>query len=395
MALPSVNIVIGNGALGLATPTNDALAGMILQGPAASGLALATPKLVTSLQDAEDLGINAAYDTANSVGAHKAISEFYDEAGTGKQLWIMIVAQAASMATILDKDEAEYAPKLLNAANGGIRLLTVQRDPAGGYTPTITNGLDADVTASITNAQALAVAYAAQYKPVAVVVPAYGYNGTAGDLPDLKQRTDNRMQVLLGDTASGVNAAVGLYLGRLAAIPVMRNPGRVADGEVESDTAYLGSETVEAAGNDPATIHDKGFVTFRRHVGFSGYYFTDGPTATSATDDYSSIMNRRVIDKALYLSYYTYVQELLGEIRINATTGRIQRAQAKYFQAIIENAIGRTMLANEEIDGIEATVDPLQNVLSTNKLCVKVRITPVGYARTIEVDLGLINPANS
>lgn len=395
MALPKINITLSNGALGLAIPTNDALSGMILQGPEPSGVSLLTPKLLTSVEDAEALGIDADYDTDNSVAAYKAIKEFYDSALNGAQLWIMVVSQAVSMTDAFDVTETDYAVKLLNAASGGIRMLTMVRNPAGGYSPTVTNAIDADVETAITKAQALAVAYQAEYKPVRIILPAYAYDDTAADLPDLKALTANRVAVLLGDTKSGTTAAVGVLLGRLASDPVQRNPGRVKTGALPITAGYIGTSTVEDAGNDVSTIHDKGFITLRRHVGFSGYYFTDDPTATSATDDYNSFARGRVLDKAIFLAYTTYVNELLDEIQIDPATGKMPRQQIKYLQTIAESAINTAMTAAGEISGVDVQVDPDQNVLSTSKVCVKLRLTVLGYAKTIEIELGFSNPANA
>lgn len=395
MALPNIDIQIGNGALGLTIPTNDALAGMILQGPAASGLTVGTPKLLTSLQDAVDVGIDATYDSDNTVTAYKAIREFYADAGTGAQLWIMIISQAVDMETAFDKAEVNYAVKLLDAASGGIRLLTMVRNPAGGYTPTVTNAIDADVEAAIVTAQALAVEYTNNYKPLRVILPVYAYTGTAADLPNLKSGTQNRVAVFIGDSATGGTAGVGILLGRLAAQPVQRNPGRVKTGALPITAGYIGSETVEAAGGDVTVIHDKGFITLRKHVGLAGYYFSDDPTATAATDDYSSLANGRVLDKAIYLTYTVYVNELLDEVLIDPDTGRIARAQAKYLQTIAQTQLDNTMTAAGEISGVTVEVDPAQNVLSTNKVCVKLRIVPLGYLREIEIELGFNNPQNS
>jgi hypothetical protein len=394
MALPKINITIGNGALGLTIPTNDALSGMILQGPAPSGLSLSVPKKITSLQEAVDLGIDADYDTDNSVSAYKAIKEFYAEALSGAELWIIVISQAVDMETAFDVSETNYAVKLLDAAAGGIRMLAMVRNPAGGYSPTVTNAIDADVEAAIVTAQALAVAYTAKYKPLRIILPSYAYDGTAADLPNLKSLTNNRVSVMLGDSASGGTAGVGILLGRLASDPVQRNPGRVKTGALPITAAYIGTETVEDAGNDVTTIHDKGFITLRRHVGFSGFYFTDDPTATAATDDYSSFARGRVLDKAIFLAYTTYVNELLDEIQIDPDTGKMPRQQIKYLQTIAESAINNTMTAAGEIAGVSVQVDPDQNVLSTNKVCIKLRLVVLGYAKEIEIELGFDNPAN-
>lgn len=374
-------------------PTDDALSGMILQGPAPAALPLSSPTLLTSLRDAEDLGITPEYDADNGLTAHKAVREFYAEAGQGSRLWIMVISQAVDMATALDLNESNYAMQLLDAADG-IRMLTVVRDPADAYAPTITDGLDEDVTAAITAAQLLAEAYTEDYKPLRVILPGYGYDGNAGGLTDLKQREDNRVAIFIGDTTPGAHAAVGMLMGRLASVPVMRNPGRVKSGSLPIDEAYIGTETVEIAAGDVGVIHDKGFITLRKHIGRAGYYITDDPTATLANDDYSSLARGRVIDKAIVLAHAVYLTELLDELRVDPNTGRIEAAQAKYLQQRIESAIDQSMTANNEIVAVAAEVDPLQNVLATNKFKVRLRIIPFSYAREIDVDLGFTNPAN-
>jgi hypothetical protein len=393
MALPRITIEIGQGALGLTIPTNDALAGLILQGPAPSNLTLGTPALLTSLNDAIALGITAAYDTTNSVAAYKAIREFYDQAGNGARLWIMVISQAVNMQTALDKAEANYAVKLLNAASGGIRLLGMVRNPAEAYTPTVAAGVDNDVPATITKAQALALEYTAQYKPLRVIIPVWAFTGVAADLADLRQRTDNRVAVFIGDSVTGATSGVGLVLGRLASSPVQRNLGRVKSGPLPITAGFVGAKTVDEAAGDIPVIHDKGYITLRRHVGKAGFFFSDDPTATAATDDYGQLALGRVIDKAIFLAYTTYVNELLEEVLIDPETGQISRAQAKYLQQLAQSAIDNTMTAAQEISGVVVEVDPAQNVLSTGKICIKLRIIPVGYAREIEVELGFLNPA--
>ncbi len=397
MALPGVSIDIQNGALGLIAQTEDNIVGLLLQGVAVSGgIQLLTPTLINSLQDAEDVGLDAAYDTANTVRVYKHIKEFYDEAGTGAPLWIMLVAQAVSMEDMCDKAEANYAVKLLDAAGGKIRVLGVTRSPAGGYSPdTTANHIDLDVVTAIDFAQALAVEYTAKFAPLRVVLEARAYTGTVGSLVNLKSRDDNRVALMLGDTVTGGNGAVGLLLGRVSAIPVQRKVARVKDGSLTVAAAYVGSETIEVAAGDIATIHDKGFITIRTYPRKAGYFFTDDPTATSATDDYNTLSRGRILDKMITIAYDTYSNEILDEIEIDTTSGRIAIDKAKYYQRIIENAIETAMVAEGELSGVTALIDPTQNVLSTNKVVVELRGVPVGYGANFEIKLGFNNPATA
>ena len=395
MSLPGVIINIENGAIGSVAATGDGVAGMILTGVAVSGkIALNEAKQIFSLKEAEDLGLTADYDTTNSLDVYRQIKSFYNEAQNGKELWIMLVASTVTLADMVDKALADNAVKLLNAADGTIKLLGISRVDAAAAT--ILDGLDADVYAAITNAQTLSEEFAANMKPLRVIVGAREWSGAAADLADLKQRTDNRVAVsLVGHSSGNKNADIGIVLGKLAAIPVQRNIGRVKDGSLSLSSAYFtDGATVESHETEWGSLHDKGFIALRKHIGKAGYYFIDDPVATSATDDYASIARGRVIDKALVLTYNTYIEELNDEVPVNPD-GTLSAAYVKSLQGKIENVINQSMTVENEISAVKCTIDETQNIISTNKLVIDLKITPVGYAKEIEINLGFNNPLNN
>lgn len=391
MALPKVSITITKGALGLVAPGEDGVVGIVFNGVAATSLALGVSKQGFGLDEFEAAGINAAYDTTNTVKVWRQIKEFYDEAGDGAELWVMLVSQATTMTSILDKTQA-FAKKLLDDAAGRIKLLGVGRNPAGGYTPNTTaNQIDLDVINALVTGQALADDMQAAFRPIGIVLEGYAFTGTTAGLADLKAQTKKNISILIGNSESGARAAIGILLGRLAKIPVMRNPGRVKDLSLPIIAGFIGTSAFETVESSATAIHDKGFITLRKFTGKAGYYFSDDPTAVAATDDYSSLARVRVINKAIRIAYATYVEEILDEVEIDPTTGFIAAVKAKYYQSLIERAINTAMAG--EISGFSAVVSPTQNVLSTNKICVEARIVPVGYAKEIEVQLGFSNPA--
>ena len=61
---------------------------------------------------------------------------------------------------------------------------------------------------------------------------------------------------------------------------------------------------------------------------------------------------------------------------------------------MMENAVNRTMTAVGELSadadgaGCKAYIDPKQNVLSTSKIVLVLKVRPFGYARYIDVKLG-------
>src|SRR5690348_4745268 len=95
--LPNVSIEILNGQLGRVSPVADGVAGLMLSGVAVGDVALGSPKQIFSLEEAEDLGINEAYDTTNTTNVWKQIKEFYQRAGDGSELYFMICSKATKL----------------------------------------------------------------------------------------------------------------------------------------------------------------------------------------------------------------------------------------------------------------------------------------------------------
>ncbi|WP_346236152.1 DUF2586 family protein [Niabella insulamsoli] len=391
MALPRVIIQFENGNLRQTVPSPDGVGGIVCTGVAVAGkFNLATAYSIRRFEDLETLGITAD----NNPEIFKIVSEFYTEAAINVELWIMGLADTVKLSDMADQAQ-EYGKKLINAANGRLRWIAFSRKPAAGYTPTITDGLDGDVYTAMTNAQALCEwATNTKYAPLFAIIEGAGFSGTAADLEAINTGTDNRVAVLIGDTvADSDKAAVGLVCGRIAANPVQRNIGRVKDGTIAAAALYIGALTVDAS--DFESIHDKGFITFRTIVGRSGYYFSDDNLATVVSDDYNHITARRTVDKAYRLAYDTMINELLDEVPVNADY-TLQDGFIKTWQGNILSAISQQMTANGELSadlqngdrGVQVIIDPNQNVASSGKIMVRVRVRPFGYARYIDVYLG-------
>ena len=391
--LPRVKIFFENGNLGLVTPSPDGLLGILCTGATVAGtFALATPYQLFKLADLTTLGIT----NANNPTIYKIVSEFYAEAGDGTEVWLMGFADTVKHSDMVDITSENYGKKLVNACNGRLRGLIVSRTPGVGYTPTITNGIDADIALARTNAQAFAVSYTDnQFAPLFVILEGYAYNGTPADLVDLTASTGtNRVAIMIGDTVvSSAKAALGVLAGRLAKSPVQRNIGRVKDGPLAPAATYIAATPTELA--NVAALHDKGYITFRTFVNQSGYYFNDDFIAAISTDDYSHLTARRTIDKAYRITYTTLLQWLLDEVQVNAD-GTLPNGVIKSWQAEVENAIAAQMTANGELSGAvgngqkgaECFIDQAQNIVGTSKLVVRIRVRPFGYPRMIDGYLG-------
>lgn len=390
MALPNVNILIQNGQLGGLIQFAEGVAGLIGTGVAVTGkIQLADPRLVFTLQEAEDLGITVA----DNPSAHRQVKEFYDEVGGRAELYIMLVADTLDQTDMLDVSIAAAAVKLLDYAQGRIRLLGSFFKPPIGYTLVTTAGLDADVYTAITKAQALANAYAANQTPLRVIIEGRAYTGVAANLTDLKTLTANRVGVMVASSDDDGSASVGLLLGRMAKNPVQRKPSRVKDGAVNITDAYVGAAKVEAH-SGITLMHDKGYIILRTFPGKTGYYFNGDHSAAPDTDDYSMIARGRIIDKAQVIAYLTYIEELDDEVLVGED-GTLDAGVVKYLETVIKNQIEGNMVANREISSVKVFIDPAQDVIANNKVNVVLQLVPVGYSTTIEVKLGFNNPNNN
>ncbi len=391
----TVNLTLANGRLGSTLQTDDGVAGMVLTGVSVAGsYDVETPILIKSLEGLAEYGI----DNSNNPFAYRQVADFYTEAGAGASLYLMLARASTSLPDMVEEHNPEGATKLLSFARGKIKLLGVMSDDNAhalvtATTVDTTNSINADVYEAAQKMEILARKYFESQQPFRAVIGGTSYNGHPASLIDLTGGTNNnRTAILIGDTKSGAEAGLGLLLGRMATVPVMRKVSRVRTGALSNTAAYLGSSALDSVHNDIAEIAGKGYITFITYPNVSGYFFSGDDTCSAFTDDYHFIARGRVIDKVHTLAYATFVQEVDDEVPVNAD-GTLDSGFCKWLSQQIENQINNSMTVNREISSVICMIDPVQNILSTNQLNVILRIVPVGYATNIEISLGFDNPA--
>ncbi len=386
----SVNIELANGGLGGTLQTEDGIVGMVMTGGIDdAGYVLGTPILVTGLAAVVAAGISASGNNF----ALRQLTDFYKTAGDGAQLYLMLVPNSQTVVDMADITNANGAKKLLDYAQGKIKVLGIMSNDGEVTVTAVTDGLNADVYDAITELESLHDHYYDLQQPLRVVVGGTSYTGVAGDLQAINSMVSPRTAVLIGNTSAGLGAALGMLMGSIAKHPVQRKVSRVKNGPVRTTEAYVGTVAVGAVGADVDVIAGNGFITWKQFSNVSGYYWSGDPTAAEATNDYSMLVRGRVIDKAHRLAYLTFVQEVDDEVLIN-TDGTLDAGYCKHLERIITNQINNTMTANAEISSVSCYVNPAQNVLSTNEIAIVLGIIPVGYATEINITLGFRNPAN-
>lgn len=382
MALPKVLFNIAKDGLGLTSSAVAKTPALIATGtPILGKVELGKSYEIFSLKQAVELGISLEENPF----AYKHIKAFYDQAGQGVGLWLMLVSDATTMTQMLDKDGV-FAPQLIADAQGKIRVLGVVKKATGGES--IENGLDKDVHTAAVKAQALAEHFGEKYMPLRVVLSGNSWNGNVSELTNYSENQLNKVACLLGNEDGEKDAAIGLLLGKMAKTPVQRKIQRVKDGAVLPLVAYFtDGTTIDSKSDAWEALDEKGYLFFRTFVGRSGYYFSADNTLTKPSDDFKTLSNGFVMDKAMLICYSVLVEELSDEVLLTES-GNIHPAIIKSWQTKLERNLRGQMVERGELSAVKIDIDPYQDVLRTGKVSVKVQLLPVGYANFIEVNIG-------
>ena len=124
----------------------------------------------------------------------------------------------------------------------------------------------------------------------------------------------------------------------------------------------------------------------RKHVGNANTFHMDSFTSTAVTSDYSTIENNRTIDKATRGVRTFVLPSLNSPLTINED-GTLAEETIQNFKAAAESPL-ESMEIDGEVSAFEVLIDPAQNVLSTSKLVITIKIIPRGVARFIEINIG-------
>ncbi len=383
MGLPKVVFNINADGLERLSAGIGKVPGMVITGNTVAGkVQLGKSYQIFGLKQAVAMGIES--EGVNAF-AYKQIADFYKEAGEGAELWFMLVSDATTQEQMADANES-YAAQLISDASGNIRVLGLAKKSPDNEP--VENAISTDAAKAVDKAEQLAECYEDKYMPLRVVVAGNSFSGVVSELADYQESSYPHVAMLLSNNDGSKSADIGLAMGRLSAVPSQRSIARVKDGPVESFSAYFtNGEKVEKYIDAWDSIHDKGYIFLRNYVGRSGFYFSDDNTLVSQNNDFSSLGRGLVMDEAMLITYDTLLQELNDEIPMTES-GQIHPAIIKNWQTNVEAQLQGLMVVKGKLSSAACFIDDNQNVLANDKILVKLKLQPVGYAKTIEVEIG-------
>jgi hypothetical protein len=174
---------------------------------------------------------------------------------------------------------------------------------------------------------------------------------------------------------------------RAASVPPKEDLGRVKSGSLKGVQAISRDEFATQG------MDSQGFTTVRTIVGKTGYFLTTGRLRTQVGSDFSLIQYRRVMDIASAAVRAAQLEYLNDDVRVNKTTGLILEQDAKSIESFIEAQLRLAVTQPGYASDCSVQVDRTVNILSTQRLSVKYRVIPLGYAKYIDGEIGFFNPA--
>lgn len=384
-----------SGGLGRRTPDLDMVSGLLFNGADTDDLVDDQIYRLSSVEDAEKLGITAAYDTGGQ-SAFYQISQFFRINPSG-DLFIMKANQNNYGNLVAE------AMNMLDLADGQIRQLGVIHSTSKGFDATIT---------ALGKAQVVASAAYADHKPVEIILEGKGFGDTTvSGVDNLGEENAENVSIVIAmdpqkakevpegsdpDTIPNYSntAAVGVLLGAISKAKVSENIGWIEKFNLTGDgfrsAGFVGGGEIKTEG-DLKTLNDKRFIFARTHVGIGGVYFNDSHTCTELTSDFAYIEANRTIHKASRIARTALLPKVNSPVLVDPDTGKLPPSVTKGFETLCRSALER-MISNEEASEIDVYVDPNQDILADSELKIKISIVPLGTARRIVVDLGFKNP---
>lgn len=316
---------------------------------------------------------------------HYTISEYFRQNTNGK-LWVQFSASVGGA----------YAELLTlqSVANGECKRIGVLNHTARSA---------AQFTSDGTLLQAVADSLRALFTPVEIFY-APNIKGIAVSALENQQSKTNKdiCGIIIQDgkalgaqlyVNSGVSIpALGCVLGVSSKADISQNIGEIGAFNITNDTelatpAFSTGELVSSVASSMLDQLDAYRYIFATTIpSYSGTYINNDWTFIAQSSDYNRLCRNLVINVASVGIYAGVLPLLKSRLKLNSD-GSLTEVTRQVFITASSGTL-ETMEREENISAFEVTVDPAQDVLTTNKIIVVAKIVPLGIADFIQINLG-------
>jgi hypothetical protein len=164
-------------------------------------------------------------------------------------------------------------------------------------------------------------------------------------------------------------------------VGLAEHPGRVRRGAMEAVVAGGLAHDVRLY----PTLDTRRFLGLQSIQGRTGYYAT-ARTAAPDGSDFTTVMNVRVMCLASRAAQ-TLLTEFVNDNVRTAAGGVIDSRDADAIDGYLTAKLSAALLGPGYVSAVSAAVNRTDDIATTSTLRVKIRVQPLGYATTIEVDI--------
>ena len=322
------------------------------------------------------------------------VAEFFRAQPKGK-LWVGFFAVPGTYTYTEVTD-------MQNNAAGEIRQIGVFKDAVWAQADTTT--LHNIANANKVIYQPLQVIYAANLQATTDITT----------ISDMALLSNNNVQTCLGQDGGGFGnflykcngtsgiksiTCVGFQLGLTSARKVSESIGWVEKGNASNGVelevpAFCNGQLVSALSKNALDAIDaKRHVFLIKMTGYTGTFFNGDHMCVSPASDYAYMRDNRTICKAERLLYVSYVPKLNSPIQFNSngtlSDNAIAELEGVGTAALdVMTRIDPTLGGIPELSAKSVTINPSQNVVSTQTLTVAVVLVANGIARNIVIPIG-------
>jgi hypothetical protein len=341
--------------------------------------------VLASAFDAEQVGINEAYDANNEVSLYSDIVDFF---------------RLAPEATLY----------LFNSSTvNDVRTWLNNNKEIKGFG--VTKAYDvatSNVATNIADYQVLINELSAQNRLIDFAV--IGLDGLDVFTQNLFESIAPQTSILVACEKADGHVAVLTFLAMLAVRKISENVGSVdivnkplskrgrldyplTDTLLErwTESFLPDGRSIESLNKTELTaIINKGYIVAAQYEGYSGYFFENSYTAVERGSDFAQIENNRVWNKAARIIRATLLPRVKSKVKKDPTTGFIATTTTSYWKGLIEKAL-EGMQISDDISGYEVSIDNKQIVNDTTPVRVKALVVADGIVHEFTVAVGLTN----
>lgn len=412
MPRPKLIVKKLNGGLGRRNPSADMVTGSVMNAVATDSMVLGEIYALKSPDDIEALGVNKEYDTENKVLVYERLRRFFIH-NPSITVYFMPVAQGVTLTQMADK-ESNYLAKLLREKAGEIVQACISLNPDDEYVPVIETGLDKDVISAVAKAQELSDNEWNKDRYCEIFVEGRSFSGTATAAIELRKLTVDcpDVSVVIGADYNVSNrddifkgyAAVEDFAAMISKADVSQNAGEIIENfnltNVSEDVFLIpglssGNKVSDYSETALDVLNDKGYIFVTSVSGTAGMYFNDTHTCTEIKSDYAYVENNRTIKKAIKLAKQALTPRIKGRLYVDESTGQLSAETVKDLETTTKVSLDPMAADGDISGGVDAYIDPEQNVLATSEFEVLLTFIPVAIGRTITLKVGFRNPLNN